>query len=585
MKKKKFLISILLACCIVFNLVGCTKNDTALEGETDVDVSKEVDKVEKVATGDDDYLVWNMETEVKTFDPTMNTASIAYAVILQLFEGLTYTSATGEDGIEPGVAKTWDVSDDGLVYTFHLREDAKWSDGSPLTAHDFEYSWKRVCDPEVVSDNLQGMTDYIVGAKEYFDGTGTRDDVKIKAVDDYTFEVELINPTPFFPQLVAGGTYMPVQEATVEKNGEGWEKNPETFISNGAFILEEYEIGSHYKFKKNEEYWDADNVKLAGIKAIFVNDSNTSLQGYQAGDIDATELMPAEEIPRLLAEDPNFKSGLRTGCFYLGFNVDREPMNDVNVRKAITLAIDRKQLVEQVTKSGEIPASGFIAPTALKTDGSSYRELDENGFPEVAYEINPYQAEVEKAQEYLAKAGYPNGENFPTLEMAYDTSDYTKKIMESIQEMLKENLNISTTLRNEDSSVFSDTRTKGDFHIAWCRWTTNPMDAGGLIKQFHSQNGNNATQWRWKEYVGAPWDTTLNPGNKPFDEAFDRAMASQGKERDQAWVEAEQALMADMPMAPLFYPTKVYVVNEERVKGVQKNNIIAWIFKNAEMVK
>lgn len=579
MKKKRILISIFLVFIVIFNLAACGK-DSSLNVDDEVNGSGEDKEVSVI--GDDQYLVWNIATEAKSWDPTTNSESVAHAMVTQLFEGLTYTSV---DGIEPGVAETWDVSDDGLTYTFNLRDNAKWSDGSPVTAHDFEYSWKRICDPEVASDALQGMTDYVQGAQEYFDGTGSRDDVKAKAVDDYTFEVTLKNAAPFFPQLVASDIYMPVQEATVEANGEGWEKKPETCISNGAFKMTEYQIGSHFIFEKNEHYWGADDVKLAGIKLVLVNDSNTSLQGYQAGDIDVTELLPAEEIPKLLAEDPNVMVGQSTGCFYLIFNCDKEPMNNVDVRKAITLAIDRKQLVEQVTKSGEIPASGFLSPKALKTDGTSYRTLDSNGYPLPEYGIDPNKASVKEAQEHLEKAGYPNGENFPQIELVYNTSDSNKKIMESIQQMLKDNLNITVKLRNEDSSVFNSTRTEGKFDIARGGWTNSPFDAGGLIKQFNSQNGNNSSQWRWKEYKGAPWDTTLNPGNKAFDDAFNKAMTLQGNERDEAWIEAEEALMADMPMAPLYYPTKTYVVNEDRVKGVQKSNTLTWIFKNAEIVK
>lgn len=218
------------------------------------------------------------------------------------------------------------MSADGKTYTFHLRKDAKWSDGSPVTAKDFEYSWRRICDPAVASDALQGITDYVVGAQEYFEGTGKREDVKATAIDDYTFEVVLKNAAPFFPELVANDIYMPVKQDTVEKNGEGWEKTTETCISNGSFKLTEYQIGSHFIFEKNENYWNAGNVKLKGLKLVLVNDSNTSLQGYKSGEIDVTELLPSEEIPRLLAKDTN--------------------ISDVNVRKAITLAIDRKKIVE-----------------------------------------------------------------------------------------------------------------------------------------------------------------------------------------------------------------------------------------------
>lgn len=573
MKIRKSILCFLLVTLLIFSLTGCG-NKTTVDNQNEGGKAGESGK----KSG---YLVWNIATEPKSWDPTTNSESIADAMCGQLFEGLTYRA---EDGIEPGVAEKWDVSTDGKTYTFHLRKDAKWSDGSSVTAHDFEYSWKRICDPKVASDALQGMTDYVVGAQEFFDGTGSREDVMVKAVDEYTFEVVLKNAAPFFPQLVSSDIYMPVKEEIVEKHGEGWEKKPETCVSNGPFKMAEYQIGSHFIFEKNEHYWGKDDVKLDGIKLVLVNDSNTSLQGYQAGDIDVTELLPAEEIPKLIAEDPGVKVGQETGCYYLIFNCDKAPMDNVNVRKAITLAVDRKAIVEQVTKGGEIPSGGFLSPKALKTDGSSYRTLDDKGYPLPEYGLDPNKANVEEAQKYLEKAGYPNGEGFPEIELVYNTSDKHKKIMESIQQMLKDNLNINVKLRNEDLSVFNSTRTEGKFDIARGGWTNSPFDAGGLIKQFHSQNGNNSSQWRWQEYAGASWDKVLNPGNKAFDDAFNKAMTLQGNERDEAWLEAEQALMDDMPVCPLYYPTMTYAINTDRVRNVKQSPSLSWIFKYAELI-
>ncbi len=581
MKTKKNILCFFLVLLLTVNLAGCGSKDSKVveqEGSENSNQSKEIDN----NINKDRYLIWNLATEPKSWDPTTNSESVSDYMVTQLFEGLTYPSF---DGFEPGVAEKWDISEDGKTYTFHLRKDAKWSDGTPVTAHDFEYSWKRICDPKVASDALQGMTDYVVGAQEFFDGTGTREGVMATAVDDYTFKVVLKNASPFFLEMIANDIYMPVKKDTVEANGEGWEKKPETCISNGPFKLTEYQIGSHFIFEKNENYWNSENVKLKGIKLILVNDSNTSLQGYKAGEIDVTELLPAEEIPKLIAEDPNIVVAPDTGCFYLIFNCDKAPMNDVNVRKAITLAIDRKSLVEQVTKGGEIPTSGFIAPTAKKTDGTSYRTLDANGYPLPEYGIDPNKANVEEAKKYLAEAGYPNGDKFPEIELVYNTSDKNKRIMETVQQMLKDNLNITVKLRNEDSSVFKTTRTEGKFDIARGGWTNAPFDVSGLVKQFHSQNGNNSSQWRWQNYKGAPWDKYLNPGNKAFDVAFDKALTLQGADRDNMWIETEKALMEDMPICPLYYPTVAYAINFDKVQNVQKSASLRWIFKNAEILK
>ena len=440
----------------------------------------------------------------------------------QLFEGLTVSTS---DGFKPGIAESWDVSEDGKTYTFHLRDDAKWSDGDPVTAKDFEYSWRRICDPDYASEALQAITDYVVGGQEYFDGTGSYDDIKATAIDDYTFEVVLKNVTPYFPQLVANDVYLPIKKDVVEAAGEGWEKKPETCVSNGPFMLEEYQVGSHFLFKKNPNYYDADSVKLAGVKAVIITDDNTAYQAYQAGEIDVMDNLPSEQIPQIVAEDPNVIVSADTGAQFMNFNVDKAPTDNVHVRKAIAYAIDRKQIVEQVLKDGSVPASGFIAPTCQKTDGGSFRTMESDGYPAEEYGINPRQANVEAAKQELAEAGYPDGKDFPALEITYANNDRNKKTCEAIQQMLEDNLGITVTLRAEESSVFTSTKNKGDYQMATGGWTNSPYDASGLIKLFYSQNGNNTPQWRWKPYTGAPHDTTLNPGNEAFDIAFDKALA------------------------------------------------------------
>ena len=500
----------------------------------------------------------------------------------QLFEGLTVSTS---DGFKPGIAESWDVSEDGKTYTFHLRDDAKWSDGDPVTAKDFEYSWRRICDPDYASEALQAITDYVVGGQEYFDGTGSYDDIKATAIDDYTFEVVLKNVTPYFPQLVANDVYLPIKKDGVEAAGEGWEKKPETCVSNGPFMLEEYQVGSHFLFKKNPNYYDADSVKLAGVKAVIITDDNTAYQAYQAGEIDVMDNLPSEQIPQIVAEDPNVIVSADTGAQFMNFNVDKAPTDNVHVRKAIAYAIDRKQIVEQVLKDGSVPASGFIAPTCQKTDGGSFRTMESDGYPAEEYGINPRQANVEAAKQELAEAGYPDGKDFPALEITYANNDRNKKTCEAIQQMLEDNLGITVTLRAEESSVFTSTKNKGDYQMATGGWTNSPYDASGLIKLFYSQNGNNTPQWRWKPYTGAPHDTTLNPGNEAFDIAFDKALASQGADRDNAWIEAEQALMADMPVTPLYYPSYTAVVNEDLVEDVELTASNTFMFKSASVIE
>ncbi len=592
--KKRMLVSLLLATAAAATLSACgsgskpaeTQATTKQGGGGDItsaaEEETEAEAEEEASAGSDRYLVWRLNKEPKLWDPTNNSESISDAIVKQLFEGLTVSTS---DGFKPGIAESWDVSEDGKTYTFHLRDDAKWSDGDPVTAKDFEYSWRRICDPDYASEALQAITDYVVGGQEYFDGTGSYDDIKATAIDDYTFEVVLKNVTPYFPQLVANDVYLPIKKDVVEAAGEGWEKKPETCVSNGPFMLEEYQVGSHFLFKKNPNYYDADSVKLAGVKAVIITDDNTAYQAYQAGEIDVMDNLPSEQIPQIVAEDPNVIVSADTGAQFMNFNVDKAPTDNVHVRKAIAYAIDRKQIVEQVLKDGSVPASGFIAPTCQKTDGGSFRTMESDGYPAEEYGINPRQANVEAAKQELAEAGYPDGKDFPALEITYANNDRNKKTCEAIQQMLEDNLGITVTLRAEESSVFTSTKNKGDYQMATGGWTNSPYDASGLIKLFYSQNGNNTPQWRWKPYTGAPHDTTLNPGNEAFDIAFDKALASQGADRDNAWIEAEQALMADMPVTPLYYPSYTAVVNEDLVEDVELTASNTFMFKSASVIE
>lgn len=476
MKKRKLLSFLLVFATAVALSAGGSSSKAAEE------TTAEETEAESEA-GSDRYLVWRLSAEPKLWDPTNNSESISDAIVKQLFEGLTVSTA---DGFKPGMAENWDVSEDGKTYTFHLRKDGKWSDGDPVTAKDFEYSWRRICDPSFASEALQAMTDYVVGAQEYFDGTGSYDDIKATAIDDYTFEVVLKNVTPYFPQLVANDVYLPIKKDVVEAAGEGWEKNPETCVSNGPFMLEEYQVGSHFLFKKNPNYYDADSVKLAGVKAVIITDDNTAYQAYQAGEVDVMDHLPSEQIPQIVAEDPNVIVSADTGARFMNFNVDKAPTDNLHVRKAISYAIDRKQIVEQVLKDGSIPASGFIAPTCQKTDGSSFRIMESDGYPAEEYGINPRQANVEAAKEELAEAGYPDGKDFPALEITYANNDRDKKTSEAIQQMLEDNLGITVTLRAEESSVFTSTKNNGDYQMATGGWTNSPYDASGLIKLFYS---------------------------------------------------------------------------------------------------
>ncbi len=530
------------------------------------------DQAEEPAPAEDKEMVlrWNLGSDPKTIDPQLNSASDGGHIINNTFEGLM-REVNGK--LQPAMAESYEVSDDGLTYTFKLR-DAKWSDGKPVTAHDFEYAWKRALNPETGSEYAFQMF-YIKGGQEYFEGKGKVEDVAVKALDDKTLEVTLNAPTPYFLNLTSFYTYMPARKDVVEKDPEGWAKNPELAVSNGPFKLAEYSTGDKIVLVKNENYWNVDAVKLDKIVASMIVDQSTQLTAYESGELDAIDEVPTQEIPRLLAEEPTFQILPLLGTYYYIFNVDKEPTNDVRVRKALALAIDRKAITEQVTKRGETPATGYVPPTLKLSNGKEFREVAGD------YGIDPNKAQVEEARKLLAEAGYPNGEGFPTLELVYNTSENHKAIAEAIQEMWKQNLGINVTLTNQEWAVFQDTRHQGNFSIARAGWLADYADPMTFLDMWTSYSGNNDAQWRWQKYGN---DTKLNPSNKRFEELIEKAKTVTGEERDSALLEAEKIMMDEMIVMPIYYYTDPTLV-KEYVKDWEKTPLGHWYFGNAYIEK
>ena len=578
--KAKNLVSMLLAGSMILGLAACAPTTSTESSQTPA--------AEATSTGgtgtSSNYLVYNVGEEPKTWDPQLNTSSMGGHVILNLYDGLVRDT---QDGIQMASAESYDLSANAegvedTVYTFHLRDGLVWSDGEPVTAYDYEYAWKRACSPEMASPYAFLMTDYIKGAYDYFSGEGSADDVAVKALDDKTLQVELIQPTAYFLNLVSWFTYMPCRE-DMASTGEGLEKDPAKCVTNGAFTLEEYQVGSHILLKKNENYWNADNVNLAGVRILFISDATTSLQGYEAGEINVTSILPGSEIPRLLAEDPNFSSEPALGCAYLQFNMDADVVNDLNVRKALALAIDRSMITDQVLRDGAVPAAAFVAPTFKLSTGESMRPLDENGNVVEEYEIDPYSAKVEEAREYLAAAGYPNGEGFPELNILYYDSGNNSLIVEAVQQMWQENLGIHVNLQVQEYAVFTNTINSGDWSISFTGWSADYNDPMTMLSLFTAE-GLNDSRWRYKEYAGMPNDTTLNPENEAYDTAVKMAAQTSGTERDGYLKEAEDVLMENMVICPINYTTYTQVIDHSKVSGPGRTPVGQWDFQYFTMV-
>ena len=488
----------------------------------------------------------NLNSEPKSIDPALNTAVDGHQVIYGVFEGLCRLDEK-DQGI-PGIAESWDISEDNLTYTFHLR-DAKWSDGQPVKASDFVYAWKRAVDPATAAEYGYQMY-YLKNGEAINNGEKPVDELGVKAIDDKTLEVTLESVTPYFLQLTAFPTYMPVREDVVSADPEGWALNMDTYIGNGPFKVQEWKHDDVLKLVKNENYYDADKVKLDGIDYVFIVEASTAVSAFESGEIDYMEAVPAEKIAVLEeANDENFKILPYLGTYFYIFNMNQEPVNNPKVRKALSLAINRTDIVEQVTKAGQVPATGFVPKGVSMSDGTT-------DFQETAgdYNMPIDDSKVEEAKQLMAEAGYPDGQGFPTIELLYNTNEGHKAIAEAIQAMWKQNLGINVELRNEEWKVFQTSRNEGNYTVARHGWIGDYVDPMTFLDMWITASGNNDAKF----------------SNPKYDELISKAKSTLGKERDDAMLEAQAILMEELPVMPIYYYTNA-ILMRSTVKNAPKS--------------
>ena len=535
--KKRLIAALIIAVMIASVFAGCGAKNTG-DGGSKNDGENKGGNVRDTITA-------IFGSEPGTIDPAINQTLDAGTYISHLFEGLTDLS---QGGIKPGVAESWDISDDGTKYTFHLREDAKWSDGKPVTAYDFEYAWKRVLNPETASP-YSYILYLIKGAQEYNEGNGKVEDVAIKAVDEKTFEVELIAKAPYFLELAGFMVTVPVRQDIIEKHGDAWTQSPETYISNGAFKLKEWKHQDELVVVKNENYWNKDEIKLNEIRFKLMDDDDAALSATEAGEIDINYAhMPPNTIPGLVAEGkaeilPDFTT------YFYDFNTQRAPFDDARVRKAFALAIDRQYIIDKVAMANQKPAIGWVPYGMPEPEGDKdFRAVAEEkyGSPYL-----PETANVEEAKKLLAEAGYPNGEGFPEVELIYNTSEGHKMIAEAIQNQLKENLGVNIKISNMEWNVFVEERNKHNFDIARDGWGADYADPMSFMDMWLSNSGNNTAAWK----------------NAEYDELINKAINSDdANERFELMHKAEQILMDEMPILPVYYYTKT-VMYPDNLEG------------------
>jgi len=435
-------------------------------------------------------LTFALQNEPDGYDPGITNNSFASPFMTQLFEGLVTYNAKGE--IVPGHAESWTISQDAKTYTFNLRKNLKWSNGKPLTANDFEYALFRVLDPKTGARFADMITTYVVGADAYYSGTGSKDAVGIKVLDDNTLRIELIEPTPFYLGILAMWTYSPLHKEVVEANPERWTMDPSTFVCNGPFKPVTIKFGEGIVLAKNENYWDAANVKLNELNFRFILEPATALSAFERGEIDGFREIPASDIPRLRTGSDAFHVIPSFGTTYYDVNNTRKPYDDVRVRNALSLALDRYELIENVVQAPGYITYGIVSPGYV-FDGVDFTEEHKK----FNFSAN---ADVEKAKRLLAEAGYPDGQGFPVIELSYYTNATVKKLVEAMQQMWEKNLNLRVRIAVEDWAVYYARIQNLEYDIGAMGWGGDYLHPMTFLQLFTTNSINNVTGYSNREY-------------------------------------------------------------------------------------
>lgn len=518
-------------------LVACTANEDAGK-EKDGDDKEEA--VEETTAQKVLYL--NNGDEPTSFDPSVGFNAVSWSPLNNLMEGLTRLSEDHQ-AVE-ATAEKIDVSEDGLTYTFTIREDAKWSNGDPVVAGDFVYGWRHMLDPETASP-AAFLAYFIEGAEAYNTGDGKAEDVAVKAVDERTFEVVLTAPTESFLNIITNPSFFPVNEKVATDNPK-WHAEAGTFVGNGPFKLVEWEHDVSFAFEKNEHYWDADVVKLDRIEWAMVIDSTTEYQMYEAGELDVSGV-PAE-LSEQLADSEEIRIDDQAGIYFFRFNTSMEPFTNKKIRRAFGLAVNQEEIVDYVTKNNEKPAHGFVSYGFIGPDGKEFRDTAGK-----LVELSPDEAK-KLLEEGMAEEGY---EELPPVTLTYSTSESHQNIAVALQAQFKEVLGVEVELQNVEGSVFLAEQKELKYQLSRSSFLQDYADPVNALESFVTDSPMNRTTW----------------SNKAYDELIQKAKNEVDEEaRWDLLVQADELLMEEMPVFPLYFYNQV-TLEKPGVKNILRHPV------------
>ena len=543
--KMKNIAAVAMAGCMAASLAACggsasTTTETSSAASTEAATSEATE-----ATGTAAGFTVQLGPNPETLDPALNNAIDGANTLITVFEPLLLIDENNE--VIPGQAESYTVSDDGLVWTFTMRDGLKWSDGSDLTAKDFEYSFKRLAAPDTAApyaETVVGMIDGYADATGNPDADGNTttepdfDALNVVASEDgKTLTVTLSYPCAYFDKLAAFAAMSPVQQATVEANGDAWCTAPDTFVCNGPYYISEWVPSERIVLAKNPNYvggWDTSKIVSDTITLLLLEDSSAAYAAYNSGEAQLVKDVPTDEIPSLTkAEDGgDFYVDTILGTYYISLNDQKEPFTDPNVRKALSLAIDRDYVANTIMQGTYTPAYNMVGPGIVDESGMFYDNANDGK----TYISDDYEANLEAAKQALADAGYPNGEGFPTIEYSTNDAGYHTPVAEYLQQAWGE-LGITVNINKVEWASFTPLRRAGDYDASRNGWVMDYNDPSNMLELFTTSNGNNDGKY----------------SSADFDAAVEASKVADKSVHFQKLHEAEDILMNDYACIPVAY--------------------------------
>lgn len=570
MKRKKLLAVILVFVMTVLMFSACGKKepDTANPGnDTNTDTTDpnngkdnntqtEGDRSIYPGTADPNSITVNIVSEPPEMCSITTTDTTSFSVLRHIIENLVMLDEN--DNVIPGVATDWTVSEDGLVYTFNLRNDMKWSNGEPVTAHDFVFAWKALLTPEFAAD-YASFGFIFKNGREFYEGTAKADQLGFKALDDYKLEATLAYPAPYFLSTLAFGVFAPVNEKTYNEFGTAYGTDYNKMIYNGAFTMTSWEHENKIVLTKNPDYYNADKIEVETINMVMINDSNAALNSFRAGEVDIINVT-GDQAAMMKGEGFPVDNYDDASVWYLEFNLNHPQLKNINLRKAIAYAVDKQAFVENIVKNESKVAVSFTSP-AIHGNKANFAEEVGAILPNM---------DLDKAKEYLQKAKDELGTDQIKLSIICDDTDIAIQRTAFFQEQLKVNLGIDVEVESMPFKSRIERMSNKDFTMIFAGWGPDYNDPMTYLDLFETGGGNNHSSY----------------SNKEYDELLDKARAELDMDTRFGYLmDVEKILLDELPIAPIYWRTIDYLISGKIESGVIRTGFQDMNYRYVKLAK